>query len=155
MTLKSRKKIMMFLIVFFISCMYLPSDRKNTLSGYEVKKRIQLASIEIDRKYYLNGLNKSLPVKSSHNYNYISPYILHREWVSLSLDLSSNKVYNRESVDACIEKIKSIPGIILGGVPAIITCDIKEVGFIELGGVGTGGKSAKKNELLLNLLALP
>ena len=41
------------------------------------------------------------------------------------------------------------------GVSALLTCDIKEVGFVELGGVGTGGKSVKKNELLLNILALP
>jgi small lipoprotein (TIGR04452 family) len=135
--------------------MYLPSDKENNLTGGEVKRRLYREVVEIDRKYYTNGLNKTLPTKSSHNYNYANPWLLHREWLNLSIELNPKKLYNKDSVDDCISKIRSFYGIILGGIPSIITCDIREVGFLEIGDATTGGKKANKNELLLNILALP
>ena len=120
----------------FVSCMYLPSDKESTLKGSEVLDRLQNEATTINN------------TKSGHSLGilvFMLPSV-----ISINPRLN----YEKEGVNDCVNKIRTI-GLPLGGVPTLLTCDIREAGLIQIGSTGTGGKSAKKNKLLLNILALP
>lgn len=140
------RQIQIILLTFLLACNQITPDNKTTLRGDEVIGRLQYEIKKINNFYFTTNFKNSLPYKSSHYYTNILPENI--------IAINRNKNYQKEGVDACIENIRTI-GFPIGGDSALLTCDIKEVGFLELGGVGTGGKSVKKNELLLNILALP
>ncbi len=136
------------LLNLFISCMYLPSDKENTLKGSEVLDRLRNEATTINNTYFTTNLKNSLPFRSSHSLGilvFMLPSV-----ISINPKLN----YEKEGVNDCINKIRTI-GLPLGGVPTLLNCNIKEAGLIELGPISTGGKSAKKNELLLKILAIP
>ncbi len=132
----------------FVSCMYLPSDKESTLKGSEVLDRLQNEATTINNTYFNTNFKNSLPFKSGHSLGilvFMLPSV-----ISINPRLN----YEKEGVNDCVNKIRTI-GLPLGGVPTLLTCDIREAGLIQIGSTGTGGKSAKKNKLLLNILALP
>ena len=137
------------LLTLLLACNQITLDNKTTLRGDEVIGRLQYEAKKIDNFYFTTNFKNSLPYKSSHYYSALSDLLILN-----IIAINPEKNYQKEGVDECVENIRKI-GFPIGGVSALLTCDIKEVGFVELEGVGTGGKSVKKNELLLNILALP
>ncbi len=139
------RKTTIILLTLLLACTYITPDNKTTLRGDEVIGRLQYEIKKINNFYFTTNFKNSLPYKSSHYYTNVL--------LETVIAINRDKNYQKEGVDKCIENIRTIG--FPGGDSALLTCDIKEVGFVELGGVGTGGKSVKKNELLLNILALP
>lgn len=144
------KQITIILLYPSISCNHITIDTKTTLRGDEVIGRLQYEAKKIDNFYFTTNFKNSLPYQSKHNWG-----IGLAEGMSLFfIKIDRDKNYQKEGVDECVNNIRTI-GFPAGGVPALLTCDIREVGFIEIGGVGTGGEKTRRNNLLLNLLALP
>lgn len=137
------------LLILFLACNRITPDNKTTLRGDEVIGRLQFEAKKIDNFYFTTNFKNALPYKASHSYSGLSDLLILN-----IIAINPEKNYQKEGVDDCVNKIRII-GFPLGGVSTLLACDIKEVGFVELGGVGTGGKSVRKNELLLNILALP
>ncbi|MBK8393803.1 MAG: TIGR04452 family lipoprotein [Leptospiraceae bacterium] len=138
-------------ILIFTSCMHLPSDKKNTLKGSEVIGRLQAEAKAIDTIYFSTNAKDSLQFKSAH---YAQPAAVVDLLVPIVIKINPKLNYQKDTVNECIQNIRTL-GLPLSGVASIITCDIKEAAFIDLGPVNTGGRSVEKNTRLLQILSLP